>query len=114
MLPEQVGAFKLHMKRAVGKSKEAPPAPAPSPAAVQPVAVPENGSPATSKPAPATTSITTTSLTSPDNIFHVLEQAVNEGLSFVTSPKVTRIMLCIVQTVSVSYLLTLCHRVVCV
>ncbi|CAM6084596.1 unnamed protein product [Calypogeia fissa] len=88
----KVGAFSLHLKRDVGKTKAAaaaaaaasvstqavvspPPVPLPSPAA------PAKSTSLTSSLLPATVSKTA-------SLFGLLEAAADQGLSFVTSPKV--------------------------
>jgi biotin carboxyl carrier protein len=92
----KVGDFVLHVKRDVGKKKaaSAPPAPVATPAVVvssaAPIvaiaAVPAPASPATSNSLASVLLPATVSKTA--SLFGLLEAAADQGLSFVTSPKV--------------------------
>lgn len=93
----KVGAFKLHMKRDVSKLKGSAPLvpvapPIPSKPMVESVA-PVASSPAVASTAPKSPLVSTAALlanpaSKPGSRFGLLEAAADEGLLFVTSPKV--------------------------
>lgn len=93
----KVGAFKLHMKRDVGKLKGSAPAvpvapPVPSKPMIEsgpPVALPPVvASPATKSPLASAAAILANPASKPGSRFGLLEAAADEGLLFVTCPKV--------------------------
>lgn len=92
----KVGEFKLHVKRDVGKLKGSAPAVAvapPVPSKPMMESAPAISTPVVSSPAPKSPSLSTAALlASPasksGSRFGLLEAAADEGLHFVTSPKV--------------------------
>ncbi|MCO5593479.1 hypothetical protein L7F22_047493 [Adiantum nelumboides] len=93
----KVGEFKLHVKRDVGKLKgSAPPVavapPVPSKpmvdSALPPVSTAVVPSPASKSPSSSAATLLASAASKPGSRFGLLEAAADEGLHFVTSPKV--------------------------
>ncbi|KAI5065924.1 hypothetical protein GOP47_0019258 [Adiantum capillus-veneris] len=88
----KVGAFKLHVKRDVGKLKgSAPAVPVAPPVPSKPMV--ESGPPVVVSPAPKSPSVSAAAIlanpaSKPGSRFGLLEAAADEGLLFATSPKV--------------------------
>lgn len=88
----KVGEFKLHVKRDVGKLKGPVPAvavapPVPSKPMVESVA-PAISTPVAKSPSVSTAALLASPASKPGSRFGLLEAAADEGLHFVTSPKV--------------------------